>query len=76
MVLSIFEDVFNPKYFASNFLQLHQLNSHVTMGHFPRSIIRILGAVRLWPWPRFQVASYPLQWARSSIGWSAWPLCF
>jgi hypothetical protein len=39
--------VFDPKDFANNFLQLHQLSSHVAMGHSPRSIIHVLGAIRL-----------------------------
>lgn len=29
-----------------------------------------------WPWPHFWVASYPLQWVRSSIDWLARPYAF
>jgi hypothetical protein len=45
-VFKHFWDVFDLKDFVSNFLQLHQLSSHVAMGCFSRSIAHILGVAR------------------------------
>jgi hypothetical protein len=46
MVFEHLRNAFNLKGFVSNFIQLHQLISHVAMGHFLRSNACILGAIR------------------------------
>ncbi len=45
MVFENLQDVFYLKGFTNDFTQLHQLNSHVAMGHFLGSITRTFGAI-------------------------------
>jgi len=47
MVFKHLRNAFNLKNSTNSFIQLHQLNSHVAMGHFLGSIACVLGVVRL-----------------------------
>jgi hypothetical protein len=47
MVFEHLWDVFDLKEFANNFIQLHQLNSHVVMNCFLGFIVHILGVTKL-----------------------------
>jgi hypothetical protein len=48
MVFEHLWDAFHLEHSVTNFIQLHQLSSHVAMGHFPGSIVCILDAIRIW----------------------------
>jgi hypothetical protein len=47
MVFKYFQDVFDLKESTNDFIQFHQLSSHVTYGHIPQSIACIFGVIRL-----------------------------
>jgi len=47
MVFKHFQDVFDLKDSTNDFIQFHQLSSHVTYGHIPQSITYIFGIIRL-----------------------------
>jgi hypothetical protein len=47
MVFKHFQDVFNLEVSTNDFIQFHQLSSHVTYGHIPQSIACIFGVARL-----------------------------
>jgi hypothetical protein len=47
MVFQGLQNAFDLEDFANDFIQLHQLSSHITMGHFPKFIIHVLCAARL-----------------------------
>ncbi len=46
MVFEHLNFFFNPKDSISGFIRLHQLSSHVTMGHIPQFVAYILGVAR------------------------------
>ncbi len=48
MVFEHLWDVFDLEDSTNDFIQLHQLSSHVAMGHFLGSIVHVLNVVRIW----------------------------
>ncbi len=68
MAFQHLQDAFNLKDFSSDFIQLHQLNSHITMGCFPKFITCVL--IPILPWVVSQsslLASFVL------LGYWLWP---
>jgi hypothetical protein len=67
IVFEHLHDYFHLKDLASGFFQLFQLCFHITQGHIPPQIARVLGTAHLLTMTSLQVEFVPLHWKKHYI---------